>query len=54
MLFTIGKYYKDLILVEPILMENPAYAMNVWNDNWTVETVDGSLSAQFEHVSLFL
>ena len=38
--------------IEPILMTNKDYELNIWRDNWTI--VDSTLgySAQYEHIVL--
>jgi methionyl aminopeptidase len=37
--------------IEPMLTEGTSRT-RMWDDNWTVVTVDGKLSAQYEHTLL--
>lgn len=37
--------------IEPIFTEGKQ-ATTTWSDEWTVQTIDGSRAAQFEHVVL--
>lgn len=37
-----------IFTIEPMLTQGPQECFE-WDDEWTVATVDGSLSAQFEH-----
>lgn len=40
-----------LFLTEPMLTMGSIHPI-IWDDDWTVVTEDGSLSAQFEHTLL--
>jgi methionyl aminopeptidase len=40
-----------IFTIEPMLTESSAESFD-WSDQWTVATVDGGLSAQFEHTVL--
>lgn len=41
-----------IFTIEPMICENSAECFEWQSDNWTVATVDGGLSAQFEHMVL--
>jgi methionyl aminopeptidase len=59
--FTIFQHYRNndkltlqpgmIFTIEPMLTESSAECFE-WSDEWTVATVDGGLSAQFEHTIL--
>jgi methionyl aminopeptidase len=38
--------------IEPMLVESKNLRVKYWKDGWTATTVDGSLSAQYEHTLL--
>jgi len=40
-----------IFTIEPMITEG-SYETQLWNDDWTVSTVDGGRSAQFEHTVL--
>ena len=40
-----------IFTIEPMLVEGSSQCFE-WEDNWTVSTIDGGLSAQFEHTVL--
>jgi methionyl aminopeptidase len=51
MIFTIGNFFFSAQPPEPVVCEkSPNYSL--WDDGWTMSSVDGGLSAQFENTVL--